>query len=551
MKRQDPSAALVDEKLKNNSETNKKRKAENAAEQSRIKQQKRIESPSDRLRTTEDGPSSDRQPFGLPFQGKSKTAIRNARRRDHNKLVYLKSIGELPNDANRKDLEEWRERKMREGNAPQPETMANGTKERTPSTSDSSDTSSDSDSDSSSDSEPEVQSSRDANQVRKDFDAGNGFEDPVLEARRQQLLDALASGDGIDVTPNRLAKKRELDSPTSGDTNERDHGTQHPKPSLDAAAARRMVLGSLAMRDPTKPRKAVALSSNFRTKTPAARKPDTEEDADAWKSQINVTAVECLIPDIQLTEPPFPFKQNWDPQSRYLRGLNRHPNDGFGKSKKRKRKEYDDDCNDDYYDESGMNDTEMTYDENPTLNYDDANGDHSEPTADAAHEFPPLPKDMTTLPTLDEPSLVPGALIVFKQMLCNKQTNWSPTMSDYRTARVEEKQNDGTYLLTLAPHDRPKKDVHYDHHGKRVFEKFEMHGLDDDELETLEEGSTVELAFSEMTDGRLLCEAGALEAANGEGVEKIGKLSPEDMSIKAFNMGFTNGKAAAGAEVLA
>jgi hypothetical protein len=58
-----------------------------------------------------------------------------------------------------------------------------------------------------------------------------------------------------------------------------------------------------------------------KTKPEVEKNPEPEgsSDPDFWKSRINLSAFECWEEEFELSAPPYPFKQHWDPASKLMR----------------------------------------------------------------------------------------------------------------------------------------------------------------------------------------------------------------------------------------
>ena len=133
--------------------------------------------------------------------------------------------------------------------------------------------------------------------------------------------------------------------------------SQHRRSKLDVSSAKRMLFGSLGLRTPktksdemkmrdklmkdVRPVKEVHVKEKFETMEDVAAAAEDE----SWKDKIDLRAVECCHEGIELSTPPFPFVQRWDPQQQ--RGYNMS-NAKKRKGKKRKRN------NNDYYEDNSL-----------------------------------------------------------------------------------------------------------------------------------------------------------------------------------------------------
>ena len=252
-----------------------------------------------------------------------------------------------------------------------------------------------------------------------------------------------------------------------------------------------------------------------------------EQDPDAWRDKIIYRAVECCHDGVELSEPPFPFVQRWDPQQQYF---SREKNQRGGRSKRKQRNqaefldeesqsstkrrkyaggamEYDDD---EYREESYTHQESGTGYEDTVLNYDDEPQEtpmqtQPAPSQDADEEdLPTLPADLTSLPILGAGQASPGMIVTWKQWMLSKATNWQPQVSE-RTGIVVEALNDSTLTVRLAKRDRnlDRNEKVYDDDGNRVYDKFELPGSDDEDEEADEQGyRTLEVA--DMIEPRIL-----------------------------------------------
>lgn len=150
----------------------------------------------------------------------------------------------------------------------------------------------------------------------------------------------------------------------------------------------------------------------------------------------------------------------------------------------------------------------------------------------------PLITEVSGLEALKAEDAVAGAVIAFKQLEMSKKTNWQPEISPYRTARVQERLDDGTLIILLAERDRADKLPSLNGQtGERVFDKFEM------PLEG-EEGpdhGIREVSYNDLIEPKIL-ECNALNASLGQvaratdnstsGLTLDGKISDTDDSGK-------------------
>ncbi|KAI1336695.1 hypothetical protein F5Y15DRAFT_393765 [Xylariaceae sp. FL0016] len=415
-----------------------------------------------------------------------------------------------------------------------------------------------------------------------------------FEAKRQALLDAIANG-GVEVETSNIAQKSTADlgfkrkREDAGDTSIqaqdntvvgmpdrkstegelRSPSSDQKRRCVDLGAGRRMLFGALGLRNPktkededalkTKLMKNVRPLANHRlgkgrsedAQLDKDSHAEEDEDPDAWRGKINYRAVECVHEDIELSEPPFPFVQRWDPQQHTSRF--RKNNKRGGQSKRAQRNQahfYDDssrlsgnkrkheesvDWDEDAYDETfnGVGDTT----DDLILNYDDEEpGQDEGQEKSAANEasevtdiddLPSLPNDLSALPPLRPGEVKPGMVITWKKWSCSASTNWQPQISDVAAVVVRIDDDATGVEVCLAMRDRhlDGNEKRYDHStGQRIYEKFEAPDIDEDEDEDGEDEGYRTLSFEEMQDPRILQQPIAgLEIMDTDHAEYIGE----------------------------
>ncbi|KAK3067018.1 hypothetical protein LTR53_016351, partial [Teratosphaeriaceae sp. CCFEE 6253] len=329
---------------------------------------------------------------------------------------------------------------------------------------------------------------------------------------------------------------------------------------LDLAGSQRLLFGSLGVRVPRTQQEKDTLQQKLAEKAmqrggPAAVKAvaeplttvDAETTADAaaaqiegdddesWREKIELTAIECCDEGVTLSTPPFPFYQRWDPQQRKKKAKARTGN-GYAAPKNSRKKggvvigghtenydkyntngggdslDYDDaagDDGDEYWEEGALLDGDVEQDEAAKqLQRETA---EQEATAD---DFPPLPDDVNVLSTIKENDAQGGDYIAYTELSCSAATNWQPSMVT-RSAQLVGKDEDGIWSIKLALRDVPAKQ--YDDDGNRVYKKFEMEGLSDDE-EGGEKGRDERVrnvVWEELVEVRLLLRLAGTAASNG------------------------------------
>ncbi|AEO57188.1 hypothetical protein MYCTH_2056315, partial [Thermothelomyces thermophilus ATCC 42464] len=120
------------------------------------------------------------------------------------------------------------------------------------------------------------------------------------------------------------------------------------------------------------------------------------------------------------------------------------------------------------------------------------------------NDLPPLPVDVSALPTLEPGKAVPGMILTWKQWLLSKATNWQPQVSSL-TGIVVNVNDDNTIEVRLAKRDRnlDRNEKMFDDDGNRIYDKFELPGLDDEGDDAAEQGYRT-LDFADLIEPRIL-----------------------------------------------
>lgn len=457
-----------------------------AAEESDVDSDKSSVSDESELESEDDEPAQKKKSkvidvFTPPGQGNRKTRNSNRRKKLRARLAKLKSLGELPPEANFDDLKKWQ---AKNGKAPLTEvTDLEGMREP------------------------------------------RSKEQSEIEIKRQQLLRDLASG-GVDVDGHsekenippryKSGKQRDVqkspekikDSPATTVTLEgametptdelvKASPTEATRRKLDLSSTKRLLFGSLGVRTPKTKEDEAALRTKLdatRTKHVAPEKlaeaetaeVETEKEIDEnWQDKIVLSATECFYDDIELTAPPFPFQQRWDSDANYA--IRQRKNNNSKKNKKRKQRDWQEEEN---YEDNTLNDNDagditLNYDEPPVLTQEETTTQKQDQEINAngdVDDLPELPSDVALLPVMTDKDVTVGSIIAFKQLLMSKATNWQPQISDYKVARIIKIYDNGTFEMILANRDREVSEQKVDEDGVRRYSGFEMPD-DDNEAE--------------------------------------------------------------------
>ena len=334
---------------------------------------------------------------------------------------------------------------------------------------------------------------------------------------------------------------------------------QNRRSKLDMSGAKRMLFGSLGLKTPKTKDDEMKTREKLMKDVRPIKKPqvdgliETVEDVaaaaedESWKDKIDLRAVECCYDGIELSTPPFPFVQRWDPQQQrgYKTGKGKKRK---GKKRKRNNEDYYEDSHKaarrnrpDYEEESSYDlqskvsrlneddwqrqdaeepstkkaspeskDQELSHDENSEDSIrankqllhetQDASADtlvDIEKTHDLSNDLPILPEDFSEFSPLTLDTAAKGNVVAFKQLEMSAETNWQPRISEYRTAIIDAILDDGTLSMTLAKRDRLSKDIQHDEQtGERLYSKFEMPGYHDEMGE--DDNGKIEISFDEL-----------------------------------------------------
>ncbi|CAI9626952.1 hypothetical protein GT037_007026 [Alternaria burnsii] len=406
-----------------------------------------------------------------PGQGLKATKLRNARRTKANRLRSLKASGKLPENATLAhlvDYEQGRYGQTEEADQTRPFAKSQGKRKRLD------------------EDEPTEEVADDTTE---------------LERRKQDLMAKVGQ--------------------SSDATTPADEPIQSTTPAIEEAE-----VSLTALAEETQPAKKEALSRRLRPDTraigrilarqaaPVLRKtrakaapeeplePEGASDPDFWKTRVNLSAFECWEEDFELSAPPFPFQQHWDPASKLMR-------DKAAKKKQKRRN---------YVLQEATPEEEEEEGEKIILDYDDAPA--TNPDSETIHaaledqlrqdlamaaqsDLPPLPQDMSTLPDLTSSDMKAGAIIACKFFTVNPVTV-TPEISNYKTAIVEQEGDSGpgagTIQLKIALRDLPKREKKFDSKGNRIYNAADALLMEEDE----EEEDLWEGQFGELLEAKLV-----------------------------------------------
>lgn len=352
-------------------------------------------------------------------------------------------------------------------------------------------------------------------------------QDDEFTKRRQALLESLDTSASQTVTPRKRKAddESETNAAVRNDSAPPSAATQSCAASqgrmrFDLDAPRRLLFGALGFGgSKNKEQKPDAqingdgeVSEKNDIEAPEKNGIEASEDTDAWRDKITYRAVECVREGVELSEPPFPFVQRWDPQQRAGVWFG-NKRGGKGKRKQRDQAHY-------YEEVPGHGKKrkvspwpdELDYDEGANGNGDAVeNGDGGNEDADfhkAPEDLPALPKDINTLTPLSRGVATPGMVITWKQWLLSKATNWQPQFGSVTAviASIDAADED-TLHVVLAKRDRnlDRNEKEYDEQtGQRIYGGFEAPDLDEEGEEGAEDEGRRIISFAEMMEPRIV-----------------------------------------------
>lgn len=475
----------------------------------------------------------------IPNEGKLRTKERNIRRREASRLKYLKKTGELPKSATLQQMKEY----MRTGEFAGATSGGDESQKQDPISDDTAskkqdviaeelekkrqqlindingggiDLSAPLEDSGTSATAPRIPANMAPPQVKRSKKKARG---PAVTADDDRPEELPIATEPVIVYPAAVAS-----TPTVG-------AEESPAPILESAAAakrradrtivekttskpmsaaQRLIFGSLGLKAPRTQADKDALQKKLADRSKKAVEQQVvveeqeDEDPEAWREKVVMSAVECVDPGVELSEPPFPFKQKWDPQY-WSQNLKKRGTGGSGKGKNKRRKGNREDVVETYdkYNQDGGGDA---------LNYDDPveeddewdDGENWEDGAlldDEEEEddgFPGLPEDTSALLRLVEADAQVGDFVVFTEMACSDATGWQPQMVS--TLGCLDSRGDGDVGWNVR-FPKQKAEKEYDEEGNRIYKKFEMEGFDEEEAG---EENIRDMHWAEMIEPKLL-----------------------------------------------
>ncbi|WYZ41248.1 hypothetical protein EsH8_V_000143 [Colletotrichum jinshuiense] len=388
--------------------------------------------------------------------------------------------------------------------------------------------------------------------------------EPVGQEKSQGVSDSAPQDMDVDSTPDAMETSQ---SPAA--QGEDTAVQRRMKPNV--GAARRMLMGSLGLKNPkTKAdedkirqdlMKGVRPHTNARLTEAASQAEESaqaqelvEEDPEAWREKIAYRAVECCHEGIELSEPPFPFVQRWDPQQqveewfgsknkrggkrkRVQRNQAQYYEDGDSQASKKRRVtgesvgEIFSDALESFLEEG---DTTLNYDDPPDTPLV-AKAGAGESQATDIDDLPSLPSDLTSLADLGPGEAKIGMVITWKQLLLSPATNWQPEVVNLTGILVrvhDEDASDLEFLLAQRDRNLEHAEKKYDEDtGERVYDRFEAPDDDEDADDEEQDEGYRRLNYTELIEPKIVqqpFQSGDKEKASGN---KDSSAAPADSVV--------------------
>ncbi|KAF2627690.1 hypothetical protein BU25DRAFT_341400 [Macroventuria anomochaeta] len=407
-----------------------------------------------------------------PGEGKKTTQSRNARRTKTNRLKHLKEAGKLHKDADLKALERYDEEQRLQQNGAQLEQR-----------------------------HPFAQPAGKRKRIEDEEPTQPAIDEAAeLEKRKQEMIARFGQDSDVTMEVEEPASSR-TDKATSASPQQE---SKEPGATPEKAPERKRLRPDVSAIG----RMLARQTKNILQKPVKAKEPTPEPegstDPEYWKTRINLSAFECWEEQYELTAPPFPFQQHWDPVSKVMRDAAKKKKSKKGGKKPVPVQEPEEEEEEE--EKIFLNYDDTPNDDNPDVEIHAAIEDQLQQdiatASQAQSDLPLLPDDLSTLPDLTSADIKEGAIIVCKFFGVNPITV-TPEISGFKTAVVEREGDSGagagTIRLKIAEHDLPKRQKKFNSKGERVYDAKDGFFMDEGEDERLWSGM-----FGELLEGKLL-----------------------------------------------
>ena len=374
-----------------------------------------------------------------------------------------------------------------------------------------------------------------------------------------------------------------------------------PRMKIDLLGTRRMVFGSLGVSAPKNKAEEedtrAKLSSHVRVHSKHARREDKQDErqndpeeeepegCENWQDRIELSAVECCHDGIDLSTPPYPFVQRWDPQQQasysYDQAEGRSKRQGRNKRKRQstfgiEELQYDDSyvemkdqeeplppakqtklasgeavsvgkgIGEDHQSPSTLSESQTAIDDQLQREAEGRPTSRGSSISSFQDTLLPLPDDLSKYPDLSKDKSAPGMIIAFKKLDMSSETNWQPVISRYKVARIIEWLDDGSLQLKLAAGDAPKARQANDD-GEVVYSKFDMPDVLDGAGE--EDSRILVVDFAELIEPKVLHireEMQTDQPPDGQPSKAVSRIQVSGPHLQSGIEPFANGGLSAG-----
>ncbi|KAK6539526.1 hypothetical protein TWF694_009742 [Orbilia ellipsospora] len=464
-----------------------------------------------------------------PFEGNASTKSRNQRRRESKALAKLIKNQMLPAGSTKEDLRKWREEHAANGNGAGPNVPLKTIVEENITL------------------KGEDENGGEGTPKKTDAFSQEGTGSPVYVP--MEPLDIIVEQTQVTVdvpatTPSQSEPVAQDSQPEEVSPSLADTLKRRP---VASDAAKRMILGGLGLRTPRNQAEDQKLREDWKKKnaqfvgnkskgfleTMAGKEgvhsrfgddgeavPEEQEDPEAWKQKIRLSAVECDEEYYdanrhKVPQPSFPFDQQqlWKPE------WNSYNTNSKSKKKKKKKNKRKREEEEQYQRHEQENWDAGYYDDSMQIDSAQRPGEVERSTQgkeEIEDDLPPIPVDLLEYPALKMPVLV-DSVVVFTKFTMD---NYSPLIRQV-TAKILSV--DGTKVkFQLAKRDSPKAKYN-EETGERIFSPFHMPGMENEDVER----GIEELEFEEMMEGRVIKEGISPAESKEPSVEHESERVPE------------------------
>lgn len=489
-----------------------------------------------------------------PGSGTTRTLKKNERKRKVTQLNRLKELGHLPDYANFKDLEAYQA-----NIAP---TQAQPV-----------------------DDEQQLEAAR--AQMLAAVQAADAVQEIVNTYETAPIVGNTQSSVPVEPTQPAVkdgSSKAKLPTKPSQPSSQPVTDSSSPRNRLDVAATRRLLFGSLGVRNPKTKAEEEALReklakptrqqqqlnrSNERSNSPPPEAANGSNTDGSWKEKLIISAVECEKDGAKMDPPPFPFEQYWM-RNKKSRRMSDDIELDYGEAPPSKGVQVPDMMIEEVQDTTQRGKLQRLSSGLPNFSvrecfealqrtdwvYDDAldllwgaeasqgpggsiqvqtqesrivfeqvsnNGSRTVSFDKDETDGMPIPTDFEALADLDKTQILPGAIIAYKELHFGPETNFQPEISSYRVAKVDEVDDEGHVILTLSVRDRKQHSQRNPETGELIVNNFQIRTSEDDEVDD----GTRDIQLTDMMQPKLVEASSQLLDANAVPTLRGGEVASE------------------------